>query len=106
MARNSRGGAVTAIAGAGRTLGGAVDAFLSVPRPDTTARTYAGTLERLAARLGRAGLWPASPAANSRTRRTGCGGTSRRGRGTGTSPPCGRSCRGAATTAGPQATFT
>ena len=47
------GGAVTAIAGAGRTLGDAVDAFLSVPRPDTTARTYAGTLERLAARLGR-----------------------------------------------------
>jgi integrase len=48
-----RGGAVTAIAGAGRTLGTAVDAFLSVPRPGTTARTYAGTLERLAARLGR-----------------------------------------------------
>jgi integrase len=48
-----RGGAVTAIAGAHRSLGGAVDAFLSVPRPDTTARTYAGTLERLAARLGR-----------------------------------------------------
>ena len=48
-----RGGAVTAIAGAPRSLGGAVDAFLSVPRPDTTARTYAGTLERLAARLGR-----------------------------------------------------
>jgi hypothetical protein len=24
-----------------------------VPRPDTTTRTYAGTLERLAARLGR-----------------------------------------------------
>src|ERR1017187_7031394 len=48
-----RGGAVMAIAGAGRTLGAAVDAFLSVPRPGTTARTYAGTLERLAARLGR-----------------------------------------------------
>jgi site-specific recombinase XerD len=48
-----RGGAVTAIAGTGRTLGAAVDAFLSVPRPDTTVRTYAGTLERLAARLGR-----------------------------------------------------
>lgn len=48
-----RGGAVTVITGAGRTLGAAVDAFLSVPRPDTTARTYAGTLERLAARLGR-----------------------------------------------------
>jgi hypothetical protein len=31
-----------------RTLGDAVDAFLSVPRPGTTARTYAGTLERLA----------------------------------------------------------
>ena len=54
MAGNpGRGGAVTAIAGTGRTLGAAVDAFLSVPRPDTTARTYAGTLERLAARLGR-----------------------------------------------------
>ena len=49
----ARGGAVTAITGAGRTFGNAVDAFLSVPRPDTTARTYAGTLERLAARLGR-----------------------------------------------------
>ena len=48
-----RGGAAPAIAGAGRTLGDAVNAFLSVPRPDTTARTYAGTLERLAARLGR-----------------------------------------------------
>ena len=48
-----RGGAVTVITGAGRTLGAAVDAFLSVPRPETTARTYAGTLERLAARLGR-----------------------------------------------------
>jgi integrase len=44
---------VTAFADAGRTLGGAVDAFLSVGRPDTTARTYAGTLERLAAVLGR-----------------------------------------------------
>src|SRR6266704_6700030 len=48
-----RGGAVTAITGAGRTLGAAVDAFLSQSHPDTTARTYAGTLERLAARLGR-----------------------------------------------------
>ncbi|MGH3193015.1 MAG: tyrosine-type recombinase/integrase [Streptosporangiaceae bacterium] len=48
-----RGGAVAAIAGAGRTLGAAVDAFLSVSRPDTTARTYAGTMEHLAARLGR-----------------------------------------------------
>jgi hypothetical protein len=43
MAGNrGRSGAVTAIAGARRSLGGAVDAFLSVPRPDTTARTYAG----------------------------------------------------------------
>ena len=48
-----RGGAVTAIAGTGRTLGAAVDAFLSVSRPETTARTYAGTMERLAGRLGR-----------------------------------------------------
>jgi hypothetical protein len=48
-----RRGAVTAIAGAGRTLGAAVDAFLSVSRPDTTARTYAGTMERLAERIGR-----------------------------------------------------
>jgi integrase len=53
MAGNpGRGGAVTAITGAGRTLGAAVDAFLSVPRPDATARAYTGTLERLAARLG------------------------------------------------------
>lgn len=48
-----RGGAVTAIAGAGRSLGAAVDAFLSVDRPATTDRTYAGTMERLADRLGR-----------------------------------------------------
>jgi hypothetical protein len=53
MAGNpGRSGAVTAITGAGRTFGAAVDAFLSVPRPETTARTYAGTLEHLAARLG------------------------------------------------------
>ena len=51
MAGNpGRGGAVTAITGAGPTLGAAVDAFLSVSRPSTTARTYNGTLERLAAR--------------------------------------------------------
>jgi len=43
---------VTAIT-AGRTLGAAVDAFLSAPRPGSTARAYAGTLERLSARLGR-----------------------------------------------------
>jgi hypothetical protein len=48
--KSGRGGAVTAITGAGRTLG---DAFLSVPLPDTTTRTYAGPPERLAARLGR-----------------------------------------------------
>ena len=46
-------GTVTAIAGGGRTLGNAIDAFLSQPRPDTTARTYSGTLERMAAVLGR-----------------------------------------------------
>ena len=51
--KTGRGGAVTAITGAGRTLGDAVDAFLSVPSPDTTARNYAGTLERLASKLGR-----------------------------------------------------
>ena len=61
-----RSGAVTAIAGAGRSLGAAVDAFLSVPRPDTTARTYAGTLERLASRLGRD-----RPFASRHGRRTG-----------------------------------
>lgn len=54
MAGNpGRSGKVTAIARPDRTLGAAVDAFLDVGRPDTTARTYAGTLERLAARLGR-----------------------------------------------------
>ena len=54
MAGNpGRSGAVAAITGARRTFGAAVDVFLSVPRPDTTARTYAGTLERLAVRLGR-----------------------------------------------------
>src|SRR5437867_8488767 len=44
---------VTAITGAERTLGAAVDAFLAQPRPITTARTYTRTLERLAAQLGR-----------------------------------------------------
>ena len=48
-----RGGKVTAIMQQDRGLGAAVDAFLGVARPGTTARTYAGTLERLAARLGR-----------------------------------------------------
>jgi integrase len=46
-------GTVTALAGGGRTLGAAVDAFLSQPWPDTTARTYGGTLERLATAIGR-----------------------------------------------------
>src|SRR5690242_5832739 len=49
----ARGGPVTAVTGAGRTLGGAVDAFLAQLRPVTTARTYTRTLERLAAELGR-----------------------------------------------------
>ncbi|HEX3960127.1 MAG TPA: hypothetical protein VHZ03_26400 [Trebonia sp.] len=54
MAGNpGRSGAVMAITGARRTFGAASDAFLSVPRPETTARTYAGTMERLAALLGR-----------------------------------------------------
>src|SRR5436190_22800423 len=47
------GKTVTAITGAERTLGAAVDAFLAQPRPATTARTYARTLERLAGELGR-----------------------------------------------------
>ena len=49
----ARGGTVTAITGAERTLGAAVDAFLAQPRPVTTARTYTRTLERLAGELGR-----------------------------------------------------
>jgi len=49
----ARGGAVTALAGRERTLGAAVDAFLAQPRPATTARTYARTLEHLARQLGR-----------------------------------------------------
>ena len=53
MARNPARGTVTALAGGGRTLGAAVDAFLSQPRPPTTGRTYAGTLHRLAGVLGR-----------------------------------------------------
>ena len=93
-----RGGAVTAIAGAGRTLGAAVDAFLSVPRPDTTARTYAGTLERLAARLGRDRPLAGVADEKSCARRASCGGTWRRAPRTGTSPPSGRSHHGAATT--------
>ena len=48
----ARGGTVTAIPGAERTLGAAVDAFLAQPRPVTTARTYYRTLERLAGELG------------------------------------------------------
>lgn len=51
-AKPGRTGAVTAITGAERSLGAAVDAFLSVSRPATTGRTYTGTLERLAGRLG------------------------------------------------------
>jgi len=54
MARGpARGGTVTALAGGGRTLGAAIDAFLAQPRPATTTRTYTGTLERMAALLGR-----------------------------------------------------
>src|SRR5690242_7103868 len=53
MASGSALGTVTALDGGGRTLGAAVDAFLDVARPDTTARTYGGTLERMAAVLGR-----------------------------------------------------
>jgi integrase len=49
----ARGGTVTAITGAERTLGATVDAFLAQPRPVTTARTYTRTLERLAGELGR-----------------------------------------------------
>ncbi|MGH3120946.1 MAG: tyrosine-type recombinase/integrase [Streptosporangiaceae bacterium] len=49
----ARGGPVTSIAGAGRTLGAAIDTFLAQPRPATTARTYAGTLGRMAGVLGR-----------------------------------------------------
>ena len=44
---------VTSLAGGQRTLGAAVDAFLAQPRPATTARTYARTLERLTGQLGR-----------------------------------------------------
>ena len=44
---------VAAITGGERTLGAAVDAFLAQPRPATTGRTYARTLERLAGELGR-----------------------------------------------------
>ena len=54
MAGNpASGGTVTAITGGERTLGAAIDAFLSQPRPATTARTYTRTLERLARQLGR-----------------------------------------------------
>ena len=48
----ARGGKVTAVTGAERTLGAAVDAFLAQPRPATTARTYTRTLEQLARQLG------------------------------------------------------
>lgn len=46
------GGKATALAGAERALGTAVDAFLAQPRPATTARTYTRTLDRLAQLLG------------------------------------------------------
>ncbi len=49
----ANGGTVIAIAGAERTLGAAVDAFLAQPRPATTARTYTRTLEQMAGQLGR-----------------------------------------------------
>jgi len=43
---------VTAIAGAERTLGQAIDAFLAQSRAATTRRTYTRTLEHLARQLG------------------------------------------------------
>ncbi len=65
---------MTAITGAGRTLGGAVDAFLSVPRPDTTARTSPGPWN--ASPTGSAGTSrsPASPMTNWRPRQRDVGG--------------------------------
>jgi site-specific recombinase XerD len=45
-------GKVTAIAGAERTLGHAIDAFLAQPRAATTHRTYTRTLEHLTRQLG------------------------------------------------------
>jgi site-specific recombinase XerD len=44
---------VTAIVGAERTLGQAVDALLAQPRPTSTHRSYTRTLEHLARQLGR-----------------------------------------------------
>jgi integrase len=46
-------GTVTALAGGERTLGAAIDAFLSEPRPASTARTYTRTLDQLTRQLGR-----------------------------------------------------
>jgi len=45
-------GRVTAIAGAERTLGHAIDAFLTQPRAATTHRTYTRTREHLTRQLG------------------------------------------------------
>jgi integrase len=51
--KSASGSTVTAITGGQQTLGAAVGAFLAQPRPATTARTYARTLEQLAGHLGR-----------------------------------------------------
>jgi hypothetical protein len=98
-------GTVTALAGGERTLGAAVGAFLTQPRPATTARTYTRTPERLAGELGRDqplyGIMDgelADPPAR-------CGAAWRRGPGTGTWPPPARSWPGAAGTAGPPGTW-
>jgi len=75
-------------------------------RPETTARTYAGTLEHLAARLGRDRPFCSVTDDELAGAASELWGASRRAPGTGTSPPSGRSRHGAAATGGPPGTCT
>ena len=99
-----RRGTVTAITGAERTLGAAVDAFLAQPRPATTARTYTRTLERLAGELGRDRLLAdvTDEDLDGAASRLWAG--LHRAPGTGTWPLSARCWPGAAATAGPPGT--
>ena len=96
-------GTVVAIAGAGRTLGQAIDAFLAQPRAPTTRRTYGRTLERLAGQLGRDRPLRAVTDEELAAAVERLWGHRSRGRGTPRWPPSAGSCRGAAATAGPSA---
>ena len=99
-----RSGAVTAITGAGRTS--APRSTRSCPCPGQTPPPAPTREPWSASPPASAGTGP-SPASRTtswRARPGNCGGSWPRAPGTGTSPPCARSSRGAATTAGPPGT--